>query len=132
MQTYIDLLNSPEPFFPGGNFTHREVYKKSAEKRLNSSLPWIMEQVRKWAGNTPVKVNSADRDHIPPGGAQNSKHLAADAVDLGLTKKQLNELNKNLIQFLDAVPKLTGLGIYPWGIHIDVGRDMENDPPGWD
>lgn len=70
----------------------------------------------------PVRVNSGIRcktHNANVGGASGSQHLygtAADIVIRGITPKQAAAYAETLL------PNTGGIGIYSWGIHVDVRK----------
>jgi uncharacterized protein YcbK (DUF882 family) len=82
------------------------------------------EKLRLLMGAKPLTVLSAYRtpEHNKKvGGASNSQHLEGRALDIrcpkGWTPVKMALLVKQMIK--DG-SQIKGLGIYPWGIHIDI------------
>lgn len=74
-------------------------------------------------GITPHSVNRCKKHNDSVGGASDSLHLIGQAMDLhvnGLPKKKLHKLAKKL--WSDKNILYGGLGLYNYGIHIDVGE----------
>jgi soluble lytic murein transglycosylase-like protein len=85
-------------------------------------------------GLTNVKINSAGRDaehNAAVGGASGSQHLENNALDIdvkGMSIPQRIELIKSL-----SAAGITGLGIYPNAIHVDLaGRRAWGPSHGFD
>jgi len=106
------------------NLTKKEVRAASFDGApdINALLPPLFELVRKLSGNKPAKVHSAYRDFVPPNGVADSPHLTGDAFDIHLSSLQMAELRKNARELLEDGSRigLGGLGVYPWGVHIDT------------
>ena len=73
----------------------------------------------------PIAILSAYRteEHNKKvGGARNSQHVVGKALDLrcpkGWTPTRMALVVKALVK--DGKSRIKGLGIYPWGIHIDI------------
>jgi hypothetical protein len=103
--------------------------KKQPDACIDDQLFTTFEKVREFAGGTPVTLNSAFRNFIPLGGSKKSAHLRGLAFDIGLSKKQLSNFRLALVDYLcsDWVPgdvPIAGLGVYTWGIHVDVDFDL--------
>ena len=99
--------------------------KKQPDACIDDELFLIFENIRKLAGGTPVTLNSAFRNFIPLGGSKKSAHLRGLAFDIGLTKKQLSNFKLAFVDYLlgnwdSQYFPIAGLGVYSWGVHIDV------------
>lgn len=97
--------------------------KKQPDACIDDQLFTIFEKVRELAGGTPVTLNSAFRNFIPLGGSKKSAHLRGLAFDIGLTKKQLNNLRVNSLELIED-NNICGLGIYTWGVHVDCDESL--------
>lgn len=89
---------------------------------IDYRLVGIFALLRKWAGNKPIRLNSAYRNYIPKNGSKVSAHLRGNAFDLGMSSIQIAELKKTLPYWFPEAYSLglRGLGIYSTFIHIDV------------
>jgi len=82
------------------------------------------EYIRKELGDKPIKVGSAyrtRRHNRAVKGARNSQHIEGTALDLHCPSRI------GLFGFLEVVLWIAhedgiirGIGVYPWGIHVDV------------
>lgn len=129
--TYIDLKDINPDANLSEHFTAAEVLRESTfsdndNAVIADSLFPIAELVREKAGGTPVSINSAFRNFVPPGGSKNSAHLRGNALDIGLNKKQRETLKSNLVAFMEDAfgLGLKGFGVYSWGVHIDVDTTL--------
>lgn len=105
------------------NFSAAEVRAKSTGDLhdMDSNVFRLAELVRKYAGGTPVKINSAIRNFVPSGGVQDSAHMRGNALDIGLNPEQMRIFRANTTQFFnDADGVLGGFGTYTWGVHVDT------------
>lgn len=93
-------------------------------KNINHDLVKILEKIREHYGK-PVRINSGVRcktHNARVGGAANSQHLdtygtAADIATIsGTTPRAMAAYVETLM------PNTGGIGIYPWGIHVDVRK----------
>jgi hypothetical protein len=90
-------------------------------------LPMVCQYIRTRVGKS-VKISSAYRtaakNAVTPGAAEYSQHLYGTAADLltpaGYTPKQLAAIAREIM------PNWGGVGIYSWGIHVDV-RETKAD-----
>jgi hypothetical protein len=103
--------------------------KKQPDACIDSDLFIAFEKVRELAGGTPVTLNSAFRNFIPLGGSKKSAHLRGLAFDIGLTKKQMLNFRQGIQDWVLSVGgstdfPLCGLGIYTWGVHVDIDLDL--------
>ena len=79
-----------------------------------------LQEMRDLAGY-PIYVNSGFRctsHNKAVGGERNSKHLLGIAADIRcaeLSPKELKAIAEMVPEFLNG-----GIGIYDWGIHVDV------------
>jgi hypothetical protein len=93
---------------------------------IAQTLPMVCQYIRVRVGKS-IKINSAYRTtekNKAVGGAEYSQHLYGTAADLqtpaGWTPAQLALIAREIM------PDWGGVGIYPWGIHVDV-RDTKAD-----
>ncbi len=88
----------------------------------DEGLVKLLDKIRGHFG-VPVTVNSGVRcktHNANVGGASGSQHLygtAADIVVRGVTPKQAAAYAETLL------PNTGGIGIYSWGIHVDVRKN---------
>ena len=82
------------------------------------------EELRQRLGGQPLTVLSAYRTpehNARVGGAKNSQHCLGKALDIrtprGWSPPKMAAIVK---QMVNEGSKIRGLGIYPWGIHIDI------------
>lgn len=107
------------------NFSRREFRCRCGRKNcdaapLDMRLVYALQQLRDLIG-VPIIINSAlrCREHNRKvGGARNSRHLLGTAADIRCADLSPVELRK----FAEQVPAFAqgGIGIYDWGIHVDV------------
>lgn len=88
----------------------------------------VVDEIRRRAGVPITVVDSGGsgircKEHnAEVGGVANSEHLYGRAADLH-SKLRPSELYKIAEQVLaEMVPGRGGLGLYSWGIHVDVGK----------
>lgn len=88
----------------------------------------VVDEIRRRAGVPITVVDSGGsgircKEHnAEVGGVANSEHLYGRAADLH-SKLRPSELYKIAEQVLaEMVPGRGGLGLYNWGIHVDVGK----------
>ena len=93
------------------------------------TLPLVLEYIRMRVGKAVV-INSAYRTpehNAKEGGAAYSQHLYGTAADLatvaGYTPARMAEIAR------EVMPDWGGVGVYSWGIHVDV-RDEKADWKG--
>ena len=107
------------------NFSRREFRCKCGRKNcdagpLDMRLVYALQQLRDLIG-VPIIINSAlrCREHNRKvGGTRNSRHLLGTAADIHCADLSPAELRK----FAEQIPVFErgGIGIYDWGIHVDV------------
>lgn len=123
---------------PGENLTPHlkgsEVLSACAwdkpDSDIDERLFQIFEIVRRYAGNTPIKFHSGFRNFIPPGGSKNSAHLRGKAMDLHISKAQMNLIKSRGVEFLTELffsHDLKGIAVYSWGLHIDIDDTLSAD-----
>ena len=93
------------------------------------ALPLVLEYIRTRV-DKPVVINSAYRTpakNQAVGGAVHSQHLYGTAADLGTvaghTPAEMAAIAREIM------PDWGGVGVYPWGIHVDV-REKKADWKG--
>ena len=86
------------------------------------ALADLFERIRTGCGNVPIVVLSAYRTpayNAKVGGAPKSQHLQGRALDLyppvGFTPETFHQRIRDL-----DLPVLRGLGLYKWGVHVDI------------
>jgi len=93
------------------------------------------EFMRHVRGDKPIRVNCGYRcryHNAEVGGELFSVHLFGLALDLGFdTPEEI----KSFAEDVDALQKGLRMGVYPWGVHIDVGfliypKPFEEFSPG--
>ena len=106
------------------NFNRSEFACKGANccghsAPVSMRLVYNLQALRTLIGQ-PLAINSGfrcNKHNKAVGGAQNSQHIYGTAADIatpkGWTAKQLYDLAESLMLF-------DGIGIYDWGIHVDV------------
>lgn len=93
-------------------------------KNINHDLVKILEKIREHYGK-PVRINSGVRcktHNERVGGAANSQHLDtyANAADIGTISGTTPRAMAAYVETL--MPNTGGIGIYSWGIHVDVRK----------
>lgn len=93
-------------------------------KNINHDLVIILEKIREHYGK-PVRINSGVRcktHNARVGGAANSQHLDtyANAADIGTISGTTPRAMAAYVETL--MPNTGGIGIYSWGIHVDVRK----------
>ena len=91
---------------------------------INHDLVKILEKIRKHYGK-PVRINSGVRcktHNARVGGASNSQHLDTygNAADIGTISGTTPSAMAAYVETL--MPNTGGIGIYSWGIHVDVRK----------
>jgi hypothetical protein len=85
----------------------------------------ILEKIRSEAGNKPIKINSAYRTHlhnIAVGGALNSYHLKAMAVDIKISGMDILQQHIFLSQLIaKSVIPIRRIIYYDTFTHLDFG-----------
>lgn len=90
----------------------------------------LCNEIRRRAG-VPILIRDAggsglrcpDHNATIPGAAANSEHTKGRAADLhprGKTPSQLYAIAEEVMA--EMIPGRGGLGLYSWGIHVDVGK----------
>lgn len=134
-QEDVPVMNKPVVNKPvtGDDFWDGIKYFKPEEfackcgcgaKNINHDLVVILEKIREHYGK-PVRINSGVRcavHNARVGGAANSQHLAkyANAVDIGTISGTTPHAMAAYVETL--MPNTGGIGIYSWGIHVDVRK----------
>lgn len=93
-------------------------------------LAQVFENIRKLAGNVPIKVHSAYRTveyNKKIGGVANSQHIQGLALDLEHTKMANDNFFRLLYNNWEALG-IRGIGHYKTFVHIDI-RDSERLVP---
>lgn len=128
----IDPTKRYSEHLTGSEILSASTFTPGTSAAIDERLPRLFEVFRKFAGSTPVKLNSAFRNFIPVGGSNNSSHLRGKAFDLGLTSDQLKTLKSNLGEALNEAYALglCGFGVYAWGVHVDCD-DTLSRPNYW-
>lgn len=126
---------APEPagsFWDEIEFFEREEFRcKCGGLYCNGFPAEPSEQTVRWADeirkrlNVPLGVNSGLRcetwNQLQKDASPNSKHKTGHACDLGAPKGITPEKMASVAE--EIIGNTGGIGIYPWGIHID---DREN------
>lgn len=91
--------------------------------KLSTALLYLAQMLRTIVG-LPLLVNSGyrcEKHNKAVGGADDSRHLHGDAVDLHLlAKDKTPEKLRLLWHWADKVNPNGGVGLYDWGVHIDT------------
>ena len=93
---------------------------------IADKLPMVCQYIRMRAGKgiTPSNGYRTPEHNAKVGGEEFSMHLYGAAADLlcpaGLTPKQLAGFAREIM------PDWGGVGIYSWGIHVDVSPTFRN------
>jgi len=91
-----------------------------------AALAAVFEALRAAAGHRPLRVLSAYRTPAynarVPGAAPNSQHVKGRALDVAWPPHLAPATFQQIAIALAAArtTPLRGLGIYPWGLHVDV------------
>ena len=110
------------------NFLVREFRCKDGSDTIfiADKLPMICQYIRMRVGKA-ITINSAYRTpehNAKEGGEKFSMHLYGAAADLkcpaGMTPAKLAEIAREIM------PDWGGVGIYSWGIHVDVSPTFRN------
>lgn len=109
------------------NFTVREFACKDGTDKvlIDEKLPMVLQFIRARV-NRSVTINSSYRTEShnkSVGGASNSQHLLGKAADIKVVGYKPQTL-ANIAR--EIMPDWGGVGIYDWGIHVDV-RDNKSD-----
>lgn len=86
---------------------------------VNTNLVLALQVLRERIGQ-PLTITSGFRcikHNAAVGGAKNSQHLYGTAADI-TAPKGLNSVE--LYHLADEIGLFDGLGLYDWGIHVDV------------
>ena len=91
---------------------------------ISHDLVKILEKIREHYGK-PVRINSGVRcktHNTRVGGAANSQHLSTygTAADISTISGTTPSAMAAYVETL--MPNTGGIGIYPWGIHVDVRK----------
>ena len=112
------------------NFQVREFACKDGSDPIfiARELPMVLQYIRTRIGKG-ITINSAYRtpeyNALPKtGGAQYSQHLYGTAADLATPKGWTPQQLANIAR--EIMPNWGGVGIYSWGIHVDV-RETKAD-----
>lgn len=92
---------------------------------IAEKLPMVLQFIRARV-NRSVTINSAyrtEKHNKSVGGASNSQHLLGYAADIKVVGYKPQTL-ANIAR--EIMPDWGGVGIYDWGIHVDV-RDSKSD-----
>ena len=87
-------------------------------------LAALFEHIRAGLGRKPLRVGSAYRTakhNADIGGAEHSQHVQGRALDLARLKDcTVDEFHSRVQTLVDIGPYIGGLGLYKWGVHIDI------------
>ncbi|HEX6038897.1 YcbK family protein [Longimicrobium sp.] len=120
------LSKGPSPHLSWAELACHDGTPYPVEWRLNRAVRLAVEfeLVRKRVGG-PIRILSAyrtaERNRLV-GGARNSEHVQGRALDMepppGMTVARLHELV--LAEAAEPDSRIRGVGLYPWGVHMDV------------
>lgn len=128
-----NYVRASEPSTP--NFKLKDFHSKDGQKVPREyygnvqRMMEILEIIRAYLGGKPIYINSGWRSHQHndnEGGATNSMHLVAKAVDFWskhYTPVQIQQAIKTL-RATGQIPK-GGIGYYNTFTHIDIGRPRQ-------
>lgn len=96
------------------------------EVKIEEKLVNLLEEFREQV-NRPLIINSGYRTHehnVKVGGSPKSQHMEGSAVDIRIIEGYTS------VEMADMAEKVgfDGIGIYNWGIHVDV----RGYPAQWD
>lgn len=86
-------------------------------------LSEAFEGIRHRLGDRPIKILSAYRTwthNKAAKGAPNSQHPRGTALDLKPPGRSVNVLKNAVLEEARENKHIRGVGVYPWGVHIDV------------
>jgi uncharacterized protein YcbK (DUF882 family) len=89
-------------------------------------------QELRYLAQVPIHINSGYRDpdhNLKVGGTRNSLHCTGKAADIvieGHTPPQMYALAAQIAPFAQG-----GIGIYTWGVHVDVRETYQNRGVRW-
>lgn len=120
--------NTTKTFWDEIEYFSREEFRcKCGGLYCNGFPAEPSEQTVRWADeirkrlNVPIGVNSGLRcetwNRLQKDASPNSKHKTGHACDLGAPKGITPEKMAQVAE--DVIGNTGGIGIYPWGIHID-------------
>jgi uncharacterized protein YcbK (DUF882 family) len=88
-------------------------------------LAYEFELIREAAGGLPLRVGSAYRTESwnrKVGGSARSQHVQGRALDIYPSRGNTNV--DLLLVVMDVArrgdSKIKGIGLYPWGVHVDI------------
>lgn len=87
---------------------------------IDMNMVKIADEIRNRIGK-PIQINSGIRcktHNANVGGVSNSQHLYGNAADLGCPSGCTPEQMASIAE--EIMGDTGGIGIYPWGIHIDT------------
>lgn len=94
-----------------------------SDVKMNASLVANLETDLGLVGVHDYKVNSAFRNYIPKGGSKTSDHLNGNAVDIGLSLRDIASVEMSIEANKSYwMGRYTQIGFYPWGIHFARGK----------
>jgi peptidoglycan hydrolase-like protein with peptidoglycan-binding domain len=124
----VVVYNQPAKWFEIKHFRREEFACKCGKcggfpVEPSLELARVLDKLRDHFGK-PAHINSGVRcaaHNKAVGGASNSQHLYGTAADIatieGTTPAQMYAYAEKLL------PNTGGIGIYPWGIHVDVRKN---------
>jgi uncharacterized protein YcbK (DUF882 family) len=131
---------------PGPHLTWRELACHDAmrscypldlrEDGTARRLATVFEVLRQACGHQPLRVLSAYRTRAYNelcGGAPNSQHIHGRALDLQtplhLTLDEFWRITQDVARML---PLVGAIGVYDWGIHLDIRPRLQEAVTKWD
>lgn len=126
-QPVVNKPSTGDAFWDGIKYFTPEEFQCQCgcgAKNINHDLVKILEKIREHYGK-PVRINSGVRcktHNARVGGAANSQHLDiyANAADIGTISGTTPRAMAAYVETL--MPNTGGIGIYSWGIHVDVRK----------
>jgi len=114
------------------HFTYKEMACRccgsySINPKLLLSLEWFRTLVSSHRStDTPLIINSAYRcpqHNAAVGGSKNSQHMLGNAADVRIPTGLSPRL---VVEFLERIPYVGGIGLYSNFVHIDIRPRMVN------
>lgn len=113
------IIEAVTKYIPPSNV----VKKSNINLNLDTKLQNILNKVfREYGGKVTITSGFRDKErNIKAGGAEKSKHLDNQAIDLVLSDSSTD----NILNFIKIASKngITGIGVYSNGLlHLDIGK----------
>ena len=114
-------------------FSDRELMCHGAEQghcycgidtayNINPRLLELLDQLREHVGG-PLEISCAYRcpaHNAAVGGVSNSPHIHGTAADVQTPDYEYCHTPEQLKWYAEEMHAFDGIGLYPWGIHVDV------------